>query len=257
MHRYTLSAAIVLLASALVATSPAGTLRVILGSAKNDVLKGTQRADTLDGRGGNDRLSGLGGNDVLVGGKGNDTLVGGVGKDKLRCGAGKDTAVADTGDTVGTDCEVVKGLPAPPVVEPPPSPPPAPGPKALPGKYCGFTNQGKSICIDVTSDGLAVNQFDTTSDLNCGEFEATFSLSFGGTSLIQPDLSFAFKYEGPIDSGDPAVTNILANYTVTGRFDTAGNATGTLLLSKFTFDYEGTHFDCSAAPYAWQARRGA
>jgi Ca2+-binding RTX toxin-like protein len=250
-----LIAGTLVLAGAVVATVSAGTTRVIVGTPKSDVLRGTAKADTLDGRAGNDMLSGLGGNDVLTGGKGNDKLVGGPGKDKLRCGAGSDTAVADPADSVGSDCEVVKGLP--PTEPPPDQPPPTPTEKAQPGRYCGFTNQGKSICIDVTADSLAVTQFDTTSDLDCGNATATFGLSFGGVSPIQPDLTFTFHYQGPIDSGDGDVRNIVADYTVSGKFDTAGNATGTLLLAKFSFDYDGTHYDCGAAPYAWQARRGA
>jgi hypothetical protein len=259
MRRLTLGVGSIILAGALVATVSAGTMRVIIGTAKNDVLRGTTKADTLDGRAGNDTLSGLGGNDVLAGGKGNDKLVGGLGKDKLRCGAGRDTAVADAADTVGSDCEAVKGLPAtePPPTQPPPPPPPTPAAKAQPGRYCGFTNQGKSICIDVTNDSLAVTRFETTSDVDCETATATFGLSFGGMALIQPDLTFTFHYQGPIDSGDPSTTNIVADYTVSGKFDTAGNATGTLFLAKFSFDYEGTHYNCGAAPYAWQARRGA
>jgi RTX calcium-binding nonapeptide repeat (4 copies) len=185
MRRFTLIAGTFVLAGALVASVAAGTARVIVGTAKNDVLKGTARADTLDGRAGNDTLSGLGGNDVLTGGKGNDKIVGGPGKDKLRCGAGMDTAVADAADSVGTDCEVVKGLPvtSPPPAQPAPTPP-APVERAQPGRYCGFTNQGKSICIDVTGDSLAVTQFETTSDVDCETATATFGLSFGGMSLI-------------------------------------------------------------------------
>jgi hypothetical protein len=82
-------------------------------------------------------------------------------------------------------------------------------------------------------------------------------LSFGAQVPIQPDLSFTFHYQGPIDSGDGDFANIVADYTVSGKFDTAGNATGTLFLGKFSFDYQGTHYNCGAAPYAWQARRGA
>jgi Ca2+-binding RTX toxin-like protein len=259
MRRFALSAAVFVLAGALVATVSAGTARVIVGTAKNDVLRGTAKADTLDGRAGNDTLSGLAGNDVLSGGKGNDKLVGGPGRDKLRCGVGADTAVADAADSVGSDCEVVKGrpvAPTPPPTEPTP-PPAAPAERALPGRYCGFTNQGKSICIDVTPDSLAVTQFETTSDVDCETATATFGLSFGNQVMIQPDLSFTFHYQGPIDSSDAELTNIVADYTVSGKFDTAGNASGTLFLGKFSFDYQATHYNCGAAPYAWQARRGA
>lgn len=236
----------------------------IVGTPRADVLKGTPRADTIDGRAGNDRLSGLAGNDVLIGGAGGDKLIGGRGADRLRCGAGKDTAVADATDAVGSDCEVVQGLPTtepPPPPAPPPPPPPPPPPTAQlarAGHYCGFTNQGKSICFDVTADSSRVANFATTSDVTCpGAGEATFDLTFGALTPIQPDLTFAFTYNGPISSGDPDLTNIRANYAVTGKLDTVGNGTGTLTLSQFSFDYQGTHYDCGAAPYAWQAKVGA
>jgi RTX calcium-binding nonapeptide repeat (4 copies) len=261
MKKLFLIVALSALSCGLAAGVYATTSSRIVGTAHNDVLKGTPRADTLDGRGGNDRLFGLGGNDVLVGGPGNDRLVGGAGKDRLRCGAGKDIAVADTNDVVGTDCESVSGLPAePPPTEPPPPPPPPPAaPLAKPGHYCGFTNQGKSICFDVTPDGARVAGFDTTSDVDCGVgILRDVGLSFSGSSAIQPDLTFTFTYNGPLSTapGSP-VSNVTTNYTVTGKLDTAGNGTGALSLNRFSFDYAGTHYDCAAASYGWQARVGA
>ncbi len=233
----------------------------IVGTARNDVLKGTPKADTIDGRGGNDRLSGLGGNDVLIGGPGNDRLVGGAGKDRLRCGGGKDIAVADVKDVVGSDCETVTGLPpTEPPTEPPPAPPPPPSaPLAKPGHYCGFTNQGKSICFDVTADGTRVAAFDTTSDVDCGiGVLPDVALSFSGSTPIQPDLTFTFTFNGPVGTAPgSSISNVTTSYTVTGKLDTAGNGSGALSLNRFSFDYQGTHYDCSAASYGWQARVGA
>ncbi len=233
----------------------------IVGTARNDLLKGTPRADTLEGRGGNDRLYGLGGNDVLMGGSGKDRLVGGPGKDRLRCGAGKDIAVADAKDVVGSDCESVIGLPPaePPPTEPPPTPPPPAAPLAKPGHYCGFTNQGKSICFDVTADGARVAAFDTTSDVDCGVgILRDVELSFGGSTPIQAGLTFTFTYNGPLSTAPgSSISNVTTSYTVTGKLDTAGNGTGALSLNRFSFDYRGTHYECSAASYGWQARVGA
>ena len=258
MRRIALTIGLIVLTGTLTAGVWAAATRTIVGTAKNDVLKGTRTADRIDGRAGNDTLSGLAGNDVLIGGKGNDRLVGGAGSDDLRCGPGRDVAIADPNDTVGADCETVKGLPStPPPPAPPPPPPPPPQPQAKAGHYCGFTNQGKSICFDVTADSSAVANFATTSDVTCGNAEATFSLSFGSRTPIQPDLSFSFTYNGPLGSGDPDLKNVNTNYTVAGKLDTAGTATGTLTLKSLSFDYRGTHYDCGAAPYAWQVRAGA
>jgi hypothetical protein len=258
MRKLILTTGLLILTGVLVGGVAAATVKTIQGTARNDVLKGTPKADRIDGRAGNDALFGYGGNDVLVGGVGNDRLVGGPGADSLRCGPGKDTAVADDADSVGSDCETVSGTTATPPPEPPPPPATAPQAKARSGHYCGFTNQGKSICYDVTPDSLGVMNFATGSTVACGDAgEATFGLTFGNATPIQADLTFSYTYKGPIASGDPSVTNIQADYTVSGKFDTEGNATGTLFLGQFSFDYEGTHFQCAAAPYAWQAKVGA
>jgi hypothetical protein len=259
MRKFALMAAVLFLTGALVGGVSASAVRTINGTPKNDVLRGTAGADAINGKAGNDKLFGNAGNDTLVGGAGNDLLVGGPGKDTLRCGGGRDTASADATDTVGGDCEVVKGLPATaPSPAPTPTPPPPPAaPTAKAGHYCGFTNQGKSICFDVTGSSAA--NFATTSDVDCGiGILPDVSLSFTGATQIQPDLSFSFSYNGPVQTGSGSkITNVAMSYTVSGKLDTAGNATGTLSLSRFSFDYETTRYDCAAAGYAWQAKLGA
>jgi hypothetical protein len=260
MRKLVFTTALAVLSLGLSAGVWAGTAARIVGTSKNDVLKGTPRADALSGLAGNDTLQGLAGNDVLSGGPGNDKLAGGRGRDQLRCGAGRDTAVADATDNVGSDCEVVKGLPAPPPPEPPAPPPPPPPPatpQAVAGHYCGFTNQGKSICFDVEPGSARVGNFETTSDVDCGQFGFTVGLGFSGPTAMQPDLTFTYAYNGGLQSGDSDITNITTSYTVNGELDTAGNATGSLNLSRLSFDFQGTHIDCGAAPYAWQARVGA
>jgi Ca2+-binding RTX toxin-like protein len=260
MRKLALMAAVLALTGALVGGVSASAVRTINGTPKNDVLRGSPGADTINGKAGNDKLFGNAGNDTLVGGSGNDLVVGGPGKDRLRCGAGKDTASADATDTVGSDCEVVKGLPAtttPPAPTPPTPPPPPAAPPAKAGHYCGFTNQGKSICFDVTGSSAA--NFDTTSDLDCGiGILEDIGLSFSGSAPIQPDLSFTFSYSGPLETGSGSdISNVSTSYSVTGKLDTAGNATGTLSVSRFSFDYRGSHYDCAAAGYGWQAKVGA
>jgi hypothetical protein len=260
MRKIALMATVVFLTGALVGGVSANAMKTINGTPKNDVLRGTPGADTINGKAGNDKLYGNAGNDTLAGGGGNDMLVGGPGSDRLRCGAGRDTASADARDVVGSDCEVVKGIPAtePPPTQPPPtSPPPPPAPTAKPGHYCGFTNQGKSICFDVA--GTSAASFTTTSDLDCGiGILQDIELSFTGSAPIQPDLSFTFSYSGPLgtDSGSP-ISNVTTSYSVIGKLDTAGNATGTLSVASFAFDYQGTRYNCAAAGYGWQAKAGA
>jgi len=63
---------------------------------------------------------------------------------------------------------------------------------------------------------------------------------------------------GPLqtDSGS-SITNVSTSYSVSGKLDTAGSATGTLNLNRFSFDYQGKHYDCATAGYGWQAKLGA
>jgi hypothetical protein len=251
MRRLFVTLAISVLTLGLVTGVWARTSARIVGTPKNDILTGTRKADLLDGRAGNDTLKGRGGNDVLIGGPGRDIL---------RCGAGRDTARADAADVVAGDCEVVRGRPTAPRPTPPAEPEPVPAPPPVApqvksGHYCGFTNQGKSICFDV--QGAEVGAFRTTSDVDCGQFGFTVGLGFMGPAPVQSDLTFSYTYNGPLDSGDPDVRNIATSYTVSGKLDTAGNGTGVLNLAKLSFDYKGEHVDCAAAPYAWQAREGA
>jgi hypothetical protein len=79
------------------------------GLAGRDILYGGAGRDLLAGRRGSDRLHGGTGRDVLLGGPGRDTLIArDKARDTVRCGPGRDLVVADRGDRVGPDCELVK-----------------------------------------------------------------------------------------------------------------------------------------------------
>lgn len=243
----------VVLATVVAATSGwAAAAKHIVGTSRNEVLRGTAKADILDGRGGNDRLLGLAGNDVLIGGPGRDVLVGGAGRDRLRCGPGNDTARADASDIVAGDCEVVTGVPT---SEPPPAPPPPTAQIALPGRYCGYTNAGKIICVTVAPDSRRVTAYSLSSEVDCGTMKRTFSFAQAGPALIEADLSFAHSHDGALPDR-PALKNIHVAYEVSGKFDTAGNASGMFWLSRLSFDSTGSHFDCTGSPSGWQAKLG-
>lgn len=137
---------------------------------------------------------------------------------------------------------------------PPPPPPPA---MALAGHYCGFNDQGKSVCLDVTSDSSSVTNFVTESIVTCTDSSQwEWRLSFGTNQPIA-NLAFSYAYSGPLNSGSNSVTNIQATYSINGSFDTAGNVSGTLSLTSISWDENGTHFDCSSAPYGWKATLNA
>ena len=107
----------------------------IVGTPRNDTLRGTPLADRLLGRAGNDRLYGL---------AGNDRLQGGPGLDRFSCGPGRDTAVAEVGEAVAKDCEIVKRIGAAPVAPPPPpaTPPPAAAPARASATGCSAGEAG-------------------------------------------------------------------------------------------------------------------
>jgi RTX calcium-binding nonapeptide repeat (4 copies) len=221
------------LALLVVTSALASTIR---GSARGEMLRGTIRADSIHGLGGNDRLYGLGGN---------DRLTGGAGADRFYCGAGRDTVLAEAGEWVASDCEIVKRQPKrkPATIQP--------------GTYCGFTHQGPGLCLSTSDDLVAVAELKTSAQAGCTDgSRVTLTLSFSGERTpIQPDRSFTYRYSGPIASGSEALTNLQASYMISGRFALDGTASGTVAVTSFTFTEAGVDYMCSQTPVAWNAKR--
>jgi hypothetical protein len=244
------------LALTLVAASATATwAATIRGTNGRDTLRGTAGADRISGKSGKDTLYGLGGNDVLnggpgndvlyggpgndrlYGGAGNDTLIGGPGADRYVCGPGRDTVRGDPKDTAAKDCEVVKGLK------------PAPLPEyAPPGRYCGFTIQGQSICFTVDASGRTFSSahFGVTPACSPSQPTWVFTIDFPDNVGIASDGSFSYD----VGSGD-----LVGSY-VRGTIDSSGSASGTMHLPPQSFDKEGYgHFDCASEDATWQATR--
>ncbi len=91
----------------------------LVGTPGRDAIDALAGADDVRGLAGDDRLRGGPGQDMLIGGAGRDVLVGGPGRDVIRardgapgdrvaCGPGRDVVLADVGDRVAADCEVVR-----------------------------------------------------------------------------------------------------------------------------------------------------
>jgi hypothetical protein len=220
----------------------AGWAASIGGTARSDTLRGTAKADKIYGRGGNDRLYGLAGNDYLNGGPGNDTLVGGPGADRFVCGPGRDTVIGDTKDAAANDCEVVKGLK-------PKTPPPAP-PYAEPGRYCGFTNQGQSICFTVDGSGRAVSSAHFGVTPSCVPSQPTWLFTIDFPDEVGIDSDGSFSYE--VGSGE-----LLGSF-VRGRIEPSGAAGGTMHLVPLSFDKEPYgHVVCASEDATWEAKRQA
>jgi hypothetical protein len=167
---------------------------------------------------------------------------------------GRVTSVLTTSRVV-TAHWVVPEPPAPP--EPPPPPPPPP-PAAMAGKYCGFNDQGRTVCLDVARDGLSVTSFVTQSLVTCADGSQWYwLLSFGSRTIALTNLSFTFGFSGPLVSSGTTTTNIQATYSLSGTFDQVGNAQGQIALTSISWDSGGTHYSCSSAPYGWHASLGA
>jgi hypothetical protein len=130
-----------------------------------------------------------------------------------------------------------------------------PPPAAAPGHYCGFTDEGKSICFDVTADQHVAN-LRTESIVACPDASKwLWTLAFSVPDRLQ-ELAFSYSYSGPL-AADPVDQNVGATYAVSGTFDTAGNASGTIGLTHIAWDALGLHYDCAGEPRAWTARLGA
>jgi Ca2+-binding RTX toxin-like protein len=81
----------------------------ICGLGGIDVINGAGGPDTLDGGGGGDTITGGGGRDAVKGGAGGDTLRVRDGlRDTVNCGIGSDLVIADSRDSVASNCERVR-----------------------------------------------------------------------------------------------------------------------------------------------------
>jgi hypothetical protein len=148
-----------------------------------------------------------------------------------------------------------------PAPAPAPAPPPPPAPSAAAGHYCGLSNEGKSICFDVTpAPQQVLTNLQTESIANCGDGSSwIWTLPFNRPiSILQPGLTANFQFSGNIpDTSDGSATHIQIAYSVNATFDTAGNASGTIVLTHISWDAGGTHYDCAGDPRTWNARLGA
>jgi hypothetical protein len=173
---------------------------------------------------------------------------------RLAVTKGRITAVLGTSRVV-TAHWAAPEQPAPPL---PPAPPPPTPLAAKAGKYCGFNDQGRTVCLDVASDGLTVTSFVTQSLVTCADGSQWYwLLSFGGRTIALDNLSFTFGYSGPLTTSSTTTTNIQTTYSLSGTFDQVGNAQGQVALTSISFDSGGTHYSCSSAPYGWHAKLGA
>ena len=227
----------------------------LFGLAGNDILYGGSGNDVLTGGAGNDKLYGGAGRDALLGGAGNDTLVGGAGVDTLKCGAGRDTVIADASDSVGADCEVVKGLSnggSEPSPTPEPTPTPTPTATARDGTYVGMTSQNEKITFRVAAGGTQIwDGTVNTVNYSCQPPDI-YSLDmpgwgFTGHGPINASGGFSISFEDDYDLGGGYTLHESWNFS--GNITSGGTATGTL-KDVLTYSFGLT---CQAPNVTWTA----
>lgn len=141
---------------------------------------------------------------------------------------------------------------------PPPPPPPPPPPAALRGHYCGLSNEGKSVCFDVSGEAgsaQVVRNVRMEANIRCSNGTGYWTLGTYPIPIDPSTLSFHFQYTGPLTVN--GASNVNASYMLSGTFDTSGNVSGTVYLQHISWDENGTHYDCAGDPRTWTARLGA
>lgn len=126
-----------------------------------------------------------------------------------------------------------------------------PPPAATPGTYCGFTNQGPSICLDVDPTGREVARIEFGVVVLCNgrTTEVEVRMVFTGIP-IGGNLGFtrsSSTLEGLI-SGTGFINGLLDPNGGTG-------AHGSVRLQLPVFDFEGTRYTCGVGAAQWEARR--
>jgi hypothetical protein len=126
-----------------------------------------------------------------------------------------------------------------------------PPPAATPGTYCGFTNQGPSVCLDVAAGGRMVTRIQIGVVVLCNQrtTEVEVTLEFNDLPL-RGNLGFGqglSSIEGFI-SGTASVTGLLDPDGGTG-------AHGSVRLQLPVFDHEGSRYTCGVGTALWEARR--
>ena len=126
-----------------------------------------------------------------------------------------------------------------------------PPPAVTPGQYCGFTNQGRSICLDVDATGRTVTRVEVGVVVLCNGRTTEVEVRMVFTSIpIGGNLGFgrsSSSLEGLI-SGTGFISGLLDPNGGTG-------AHGSVRLQLPVFDDEGTRYTCGVGTALWEARR--
>jgi RTX calcium-binding nonapeptide repeat (4 copies) len=132
---------------------------------------------------------------------------------------------------------------------------PPPDPPAQPGTFCGFTDQGQSLCFDVQGSPKTVSNLEFLV-----RFECTPPAPFGVISKIP--TTYAIREDGTFSftrSGFETLTgggSLTVTQTMRGAFDATGTAATGTLLAQLVYDApDGTHYECDSGTFGWSTRR--
>jgi hypothetical protein len=111
------------------------------------------------------------------------------------------------------------------------------------------------MCLSIDATGRVVEQLATGAIVDCSDgVRLTLGLGLrGDRATIQPDLSFAYTYSGPLPGGSSGVTDIQATYRISGRFTTSGDAGGLVAVDSVSFGYGGKSYACTPSEATWTA----
>ena len=132
---------------------------------------------------------------------------------------------------------------------------PPPAPSAVPGRFCGLTDQGFELCFEVAGTPKTVANVELFVRFTCVP-PSTLGLAstIPTPYAIRADGTFAFERIG---TGTTAAGgSFTVTHAVRGAFDTAGTgATGALRAHLEYLAPDGARFECDSAELAWTARR--
>jgi hypothetical protein len=140
-----------------------------------------------------------------------------------------------------------------------------PGPPPPDGHYAGTTDEGKAVSFDagpiwttVPRDvaGSKLTNVKIANTINCTPARTlSFAVNVDPGRWIQvaADNTFAYARSGGLTS--TTRQNETATYSITGKIEPAGTATGSVHISQVSFDDNGTRYNCTGAPHGWTAAK--
>jgi len=140
-----------------------------------------------------------------------------------------------------------------------------PGAPPPDGSYAGTSDEGKAVSFDAGPlwtgapreiAGSKLTEVKIAATINCTPARSlalTINVDSGRWIQLNADNTFAYARSGGLTS--TTRQNETATYSITGKIESAGTATGSVHISQVSFDDNGTHYNCTGAPHGWTASK--